>query len=180
MRVSPIIWSVAALATVVASCAPAAIHAAGGPTQVQQGATIDAGIAVADRGFTTKAALKSVADVQYYVFQLVSVAQPTLPLATNVVTVSAASASCHFTTVPNGTYQLRADVQDAGHNSISVSGPSLSTVTATVTSPNVTYSNVSGPLSTSLQLLNGTGETIASGASVVNGNPYTGSVTAGP
>lgn len=127
-------------------------------------------------GMRTLAAAKTVADIDHFVIKLydnggVLRYTYTSPDATGGVT---------FTTVPNGTYYITAEAYDSGNVSITAGGAQTSSNTATVSSPQVTYSDGGSALSVGLKLLDGTGEALDSSVTVTPGDDYAGPITTSP
>jgi hypothetical protein len=172
MRWFQLTWLLAVLVTAAAACSSVTvIH---GGRLLPGGSPVLASLQTGGPGFGVRAAPKSVADVSYYVYKLVNV-------STGSVAVSAQSnvTSFAFATVPDGTYRLKAEAFSGSSVSLTVGGEQTSSNQATVSTPNVFYS-VGTSLAVTIQLLHGTGETIANGVAVLNGNPWSGPPVGAP
>jgi len=181
MRALRTVWLASAVLTVVAACAPPAARYLTGPsgapadsTAATQGATIWGTVKLASPAFAVKAAAKTVGDITSITYQLWNV-----PGATVAATYTTTATTFKFVTVPDGTYQLKAEAFGAGPVSITQGGPQTSSNTATVSAPNVNYS-AGTSLAVTMNLLNGTGETINNSATVNNGTPWAGSPVGAP
>jgi hypothetical protein len=143
-------------------------------TVAEQGSTVEIRI---DTGTTmqTKAARKTVADIDHYHVKLVNV-------DTGVVLVEGDTTNLvnFFHKVPNGIYKVAVDALDASGNSVVQGGAQDSLNTVTVASPNVTYSDDASCLKVRLQLLNATGEDVGSKIIVEDGDEFTGTPELSP
>jgi streptogramin lyase len=172
MRWFHMAWLAAAVLTVAAACAPAvritgpaplapASWSAGGGT-----GTIQASLG--GPGFAISAANQTVGDISYVVYQLYNVNTDAIAASQSTV-----AQTVSFTSVADGTYRLKAEAF-ATTGSITLGGQQMSANTATVAGQLTTYSTGSA-LTTTLQLLHGTGESVAHGVTVTNGAAYGGS-----
>jgi hypothetical protein len=147
--------------------------AAMGPV-AELGSTVEVRI---DTGTTmqTKAARKTVADIDHYHVKLVNV-------ATSVILVEGDTTNLvnFFHKVPNGTYKVVVDALDADGNSVVQGGAQDSLNMVTVASPNVTYSDDASCLKVRLKLLNATGEDVGSKIIVEDGDEFTGTPVMSP
>ena len=146
--------------------------------QVEQGMTIIA--RVLEPGMSILAAPKTTADVDHYRFKLYDYGPDTV--AKNGDDVQKAlgastNTATSFTTVPDGNYYLKAEAWgDAGETvTLTQGGIQNSSNTVTVASPSVTYS-VGVALTVTLDLLDGTGETVANSLTVNDGAAWTGAI----
>lgn len=172
MRWFHMAWVMAAFLTVAAACAPAVrITGPAMPASWSVGGghgTLQAGVAGAD--FAVTAAAKTLGDVSYFVYQVIDVST-----ATPVASQSTIAQSVTFTSVGNGTYQLRAEAFGTA-SSVTLGGPQLSANVATVAGGVTTYSSGTA-LATSLHLLDATGESLAHAVTVTNGAAYGGTAS---
>src|SRR5690242_16491820 len=122
--VLPLVWVAAFLVTACSALVPNLLQPRNGnDLGVAGGGTVNAEIRLGT-GFRTEAAAKTTADVANYVFEL-------RRQSDNVVVASFATTAptARFVQVPDDTYYLRADAQDAGTVSIVEGGPQNSSNT---------------------------------------------------
>jgi streptogramin lyase len=159
-----LLWLAAALLTIVAACTPLGGWLDGN-VRVFGTRSVRVAVQVADAGFGTRAAARTAGDIGFYRFKLVNVG-----LATIAAQYQTTATAFTFSTLPDGTYRLKAEAFSAGGVSITAGGEQTSSNTATVASPAVTYSTGSS-LAVTLPLLAGTGETLYNHVIVSAGSP---------
>ncbi len=150
------------LVTTVVACSA-------GPLSVSQGATVQIRV---NTGFGVKAAPKTSSNVNHYTFKLY-----TSPGAVLKKTGTSANTTTAFTTVPDGTYNITAEAFSSADDSVSITtgGPQSSSNTVTVASPAVNYS-AGTALAVTINLLDGTGETVGNQLTVNDGGAYAGAI----
>jgi sugar lactone lactonase YvrE len=169
MRWFHMAWFVAAIFTVAAACAPA-IRVTAPPLAASWSAAGGSGTITAQLAgpaFAVQAAPKSLADISYYTYKLYNTGT-----AAVTATQSTVATTCQFTSVADGTYRLRAEAFSSV-GSITLGGEQLSANMATVSGVTTSYSSGLS-LNVAIQLLHGTGESLAHTVTVTPGGTYGG------
>ena len=166
MKSVQVLWVLLGSMVAVAACAPVLQSPLG------KGMSVDGGVTVGG-AFGTQAAAKTPGQIDHYTYSLYNTGTTTV-----AATYTTVATTCHFASVPDGTYKLQAEAFDSGNASITQGGAKLGTNTATVASPSVTYS--AGNLLVNLPLLDATGESVANSVTSSAGNAWTGTPVGGP
>lgn len=166
------------LLVALTGCQSNLLATSGGSRQVAV-STVEAGGTIQIRigqGLKTQAAPKTLVDLDHFVIKLYDDTQTLRYTYTSPDSIGAVT----FTTVPNGTYSITAEAFDASNASITQAGAQASSNTATVASPNVSYSDGGTALTVGLKLLDGTGESFGSEVTVTPGSDYSGPISTSP
>ncbi|MBC7545063.1 MAG: hypothetical protein H7338_20245 [Candidatus Sericytochromatia bacterium] len=171
------------LALCVAVATAASGCAAGTPAKAEMGATIIGQVSLGDQAFRTKAAKSVKADIDHIDFKLwdntgnaQSGSTFSVAKTTQTGNVFGGTLTVKFQQVPNGTYYIKGEAIDAANASLTqtglssgvpVTGPVNSTL-VTVTSP------TTGTVTMTINLKDGTGETVTNNVTINDGNAWTG------